>query len=33
LKLALDAAYTPLSIGSDGKIYTQNDGHLFVIGN
>jgi hypothetical protein len=33
LNLALGAAYTPLSIGPDGKIYTQNDGHLFVVGN
>jgi hypothetical protein len=32
LQLALGAAYTPLSIGSDGKIYTQNAGHLFVLG-
>jgi outer membrane protein assembly factor BamB len=32
LKLAIGAAYTPLSIGSDGKIYTENDGHLFVVG-
>jgi hypothetical protein len=32
LDLAIGAAYTPLSIGSDGKIYTQNDGHLFVVG-
>jgi hypothetical protein len=32
LQLALGAAYTPLSIGPDGKIYTQNAGHLFVIG-
>jgi hypothetical protein len=32
LKLAVGAAYTPLSIGSDGKIYTQNAGHLFVVG-
>ena len=31
--LAVGAAYTPLSIGPDGKIYTQNNGHLFVIGN
>jgi hypothetical protein len=27
------AAYTPLSIASDGKLYTQNDGHLFAVGN
>ena len=33
LRLALGAAYTPLSIGEDGKLYTQNGGHLFVIGN
>jgi hypothetical protein len=33
LNLALGAAYTPLSIGPDGKLYTQNDGHLFVVGN
>ncbi len=32
LQLALGAAYTPLSIGPDGKIYTQNAGHLFVLG-
>ncbi|HJZ97657.1 MAG TPA: hypothetical protein VKE70_14205, partial [Candidatus Solibacter sp.] len=32
LQLALGAAYTPLSIGNDGKIYTQNAGHLFVLG-
>jgi hypothetical protein len=32
LKEALFAAYTPLSIGEDGKEYTQNDGHLFVLG-
>ena len=31
--LAIGAAYTPLSIGPDGKIYTQNDGRLFVVGN
>ena len=30
---ALGAAYTPLSIGPDGKIYTQNAGILFVVGN
>ena len=33
LNLALGAAYTPLSIGPDGKLYTQNDGRLFVVGN
>jgi hypothetical protein len=33
LKLAIGAAYTPLSIGADGRIYTQNDGHLLVVGN
>jgi hypothetical protein len=31
--LAPGAAYTPLAIGPDGRIYTQNDGHLFVIGS
>ena len=33
LDVALGAAYTPLSIGGDGKLYTQNNGHLFVVGN
>ncbi|HXI13383.1 MAG TPA: hypothetical protein VNM92_12195 [Thermoanaerobaculia bacterium] len=33
LRLALGAAYTPLSIGDDGRIYTQNDGYLFVVTN
>jgi len=32
-QLALGAAYTPTSIGQDGKIYSQNAGHLFVVGN
>jgi outer membrane protein assembly factor BamB len=32
LQLALGAAYTPLSLGADGKLYTQNAGHLFVVG-
>lgn len=31
LRQALGAAYTPTSIGPDGRIYTQNDGNLFVI--
>jgi hypothetical protein len=33
LRSAIGAAYTPLSIASDGKLYTENDGHTFVIGN
>ena len=32
LNLALGAAYTPLAIGPDGKIYTENNGTLIVIG-
>ncbi len=32
LDQALGAAYTPLAIGPDGKIYTENKGILFVIG-
>jgi hypothetical protein len=32
LDLALGAAYTPLSIGPDGRIYTENKGTLFVVG-
>ena len=32
LNLALGAAYTPVSIGPDGKIFTQNFGHLIVVG-
>jgi hypothetical protein len=32
-QLALGAAYTPASLGSDGKIYSQNAGHLFSVGN
>ena len=31
LKEALGAAYTPLSIGDDGKVYTQNGGNLFIV--
>jgi hypothetical protein len=33
LDIALGAAYTPLSIGPDGKLYTQNNGHPIVVGN
>jgi hypothetical protein len=33
LNLALGAAYTPVSMTSDGKIITQNDGTLFVVGD
>jgi hypothetical protein len=32
-QLALGAAYTPTSLGADGRIYSQNAGHLFVVGN
>jgi hypothetical protein len=32
LKEELGAAYTPLSIDEEGKVYTQNAGHLFVVG-
>jgi outer membrane protein assembly factor BamB len=33
LKEAIGAAYTPISLGPDGKIYSQNDGLMFVVGN
>ena len=33
LDLAVGASYTPVSISSDGLIYAQNNGHLFVVGN
>jgi len=33
LDLAVGAAYTPLSIGPDGRLYTQNNGHMFGVGN
>ena len=33
LQVAIGAAYTPLSIAADGKLYTENDGFLFVIGS
>src|SRR5262249_9254724 len=32
LDLALGAAYTPRAIGPDGRIYTENKGPLFVVG-
>ena len=32
-QLAIGAAYTPASLGTDGKIYSQNDGHLYVVGS
>jgi uncharacterized protein (TIGR03437 family) len=31
-QLAIGAAYTPASLDGQGRIYTQNDGHLFVVG-
>jgi hypothetical protein len=32
-QLALGAAYTPAAVARDGRIYSQNAGHLFVVGN
>jgi hypothetical protein len=32
LQLAIGASYTPIAIGPDGKIYTENFGTLFVVG-
>jgi len=32
LHQAIGAAYTPLAIGRTGLLYTENDGHLFVVG-
>ncbi len=32
-QLALGAAYTPTSMDSAGRVYSQNAGHLFVAGN
>ena len=31
--LAVGAAYTPASLDKQGRIYSQNNGHLFVVGN
>jgi hypothetical protein len=31
LQLAEGASYTPLAIGEDGRIYAENDGHLFAL--
>jgi hypothetical protein len=31
-QLAIGAAYTPTSMDAAGRIYSQNDGHLFVVG-
>jgi hypothetical protein len=31
-QLAIGAAYTPASLDNNGRIYSQNDGHLFVVG-
>ena len=33
LKISLLSAYTPTVLGGDGKIYVQQNGELFVIGN
>ena len=32
LNLSLGAAYTPLALDDDGRIYTQNNGSLYVVG-
>jgi hypothetical protein len=33
LERSLDAGYTPVSMGSDGRVYAQNSGHLIVVGH
>lgn len=33
LQLSTGAAYTPLSLGTDGRVYTQNAGILFAVGS
>ena len=32
LDTSLGAAYTPVALGPDGVVYTQNNGHLFLVG-
>ena len=32
LNLAIGAAYTPVSLDDQGRVYTQNDGVMFVVG-
>jgi hypothetical protein len=32
LNQAIGTAYVPLSLGSDGRICTENDGVLFAVG-
>ncbi len=32
LRSAVQAAYTPIAIGPDGRIYAENDGDMFVVG-
>lgn len=32
LQSAVGAAYTPVSLGGDGRIYTENDGNMFAVG-
>jgi hypothetical protein len=32
LQLAVGAPYTPISVGPDGKVYTENFGTMFVVG-
>jgi len=32
LQESIGAAYTPVAVGRDGKIYTENDGVMFVLG-
>jgi hypothetical protein len=33
LQQAINAGYTPTSMGGDGTIYAENAGHLFAVGN